>query len=683
VPARGGNVVEVRYRVNQGAEQVVRAAWFKNDSIAKAQYFRAVIPAATLQPGDEVEYAAMCRFAGREDRLPWRSFTIVLAAKAAGMATIADGVGGVLAAGVGAYTVSGTVSSSVMPPIPGLLIHLVDNNVGSDPTALATTRTANDGSYAFHVTIPASYLPKHHKAAPDLQVQVTATNGGPVLASSVIRYQASPTENLDVVLPPGAAGLPSEYELLAANLQGVYTGDLAALEENQSRRDITYLANTTGWDARAVAFAAQAAQLAKIKPAAAIPASVPTPLLYALLRAGVGADPDVLFGTPVTTVKSIWSQAISQNLVPAYPPESIAAAATAFTAIATSRALNAAPMPGTSTLGELLQHALGGDTGKQQTFAALLTMYRDDPTTLWQQTSRAFGAKTTAALQLDGKLAYLTVNNAPLMAALHQANEANPLASTLDLATRGYYQASAWEQLLARANIAPPPNVGGATIPERTAPYAELLAAQVRLAYPTATVAHLVATHGLGITDSTHQNAVADFLNTNQATFDVGAEPVAQFLARTNMTLDATATAHVQRIQRVYQITPSHNALSVLTAGGVDSAHAVVRMGRPRFAAQFGDSLGGADVVNAISGRALTVHATTLHITLAYVQARRAALFPNPQAALVNPAADLDGEGTVKPPTPPSPSQSPPPQAGASAQAPVAAWGASMSQGSR
>jgi hypothetical protein len=608
-----------------------------------------------------------------------------------------------------AYTVTGTVTSPALPAIGGLAVDLVDNNVGAAPTTLASSLTAPDGSYAFYrVVVSTGYLQQHQKMSPDLQVQVSAADGGPVLASSVIRYQASTTESLNVVLPAGATGLPSEYELLTQNLSAVYSGDLARLKETGSQHDITYLANTTGWDARVVAFASQAAHLATVTPtltveipaqpattpapaqpavagsvaaqptppgdgaptlpisppapvpvAAPPPASVPAPLLYALLRAGVPADPDAMFGTDITTVKAIWAQAISQNIIPASLASGIDSAAASFTAIGVSRALNAPLVAGTSTLGELLQTALDGNTVQQNQFATLLTTYRDDPTTLWEQATVAFGPQTTSALQLDGKLAYLAINNAPLIGALHQANAATPLTSTLDLVTRGYYQATAWEPLL--ANVAPPPQITGSTLAEQKATYAELLAAQVRLAYPTATVAQLVATDGLGITDTTQRGAVADFLNTNQATFDIGAEPVGQFLARTNTTLDATATAHIERIQRVRQITQSIPAMTALTAAGVDSAFAVVRMGQAPFVQQMTGPL-GADVASAIYARALAVHATTVHVTVAYTQARKARLFPDPQRAIIDPVAGLDGSAApaaAPPPAPPDGSPTP------------------------
>ena len=46
------------------------------DSTAKAQYFRAVLPASAFHPGDTVEYTATCRCAGRETERPWASFSV-------------------------------------------------------------------------------------------------------------------------------------------------------------------------------------------------------------------------------------------------------------------------------------------------------------------------------------------------------------------------------------------------------------------------------------------------------------------------------------------------------------------------------------------------------------------------------------------------------------------------------
>ena len=77
----------------------------------------------------------------------------------------------------------------------------------------------------------------------------------------------------------------------------------------------------------------------------------------------------------------------------------------------------------------------------------------------------------------------------PLIRNLHQAEHDNPLTSTLDLAKRGYYEAEKWHSLI---DGAIPPNIPGETDAEKREKYAELLAAQVRLAFPTAVIADRV-----------------------------------------------------------------------------------------------------------------------------------------------------------------------------------------------
>ena len=77
------------------------------------------------------------------------------------------------------------------------------------------------------------------------------------------RYNASANETLDVALPPNIAALPSEYETLVGAIAVNYSGKAGDLQENDKRQDITYLANKSGWDARAVALAALAEQFSQ------------------------------------------------------------------------------------------------------------------------------------------------------------------------------------------------------------------------------------------------------------------------------------------------------------------------------------------------------------------------------------------------------------------------------------
>ena len=502
------------------------------------------------------------------------------------------------ATGSSSYTVTGTVLSPALPGVGGLAVQLVDKNVGGDQV-LASTQTSSDGSYAFdQVVISPAYLAEYHKAQPDLQVQVSA--GGSVLATSVVSYSAPATVSLDVVLPTGAAGLPSEYETLTANLAAVYPGSLGALKEDAGQQDITYLANKTGWDARAVALAALADQFSQITaPAAAanagaqqtmaqpVPtASVRPEFYYALFRAGLPASPDNLFRASPATAQAIWQQAVASAVIPQGLAQEVPAATASFQALSAANSLDRRPPAGLSTLRTMLQITLP-KTADQDRFAQLYAQYQGDWPTFWQAVEQALGSKAAKQLQLTGQLYYLTVNNQPLVAALMQAEaKSAPLSAPLDLATRGYYDPAMWAPLIGAAI---PPEIPGADAAERASNYSQLLAAQVRLAFPTAVIADQVRRNILPIADTAEIAAdVVDFLTAHQGQFEIGLEPIEGYIARTGLTgTPAGVISQIKRLQRVYQLTPDDGSLAVLLRHNLDSAYAITRYDSAGFVRAF------------------------------------------------------------------------------------------------
>jgi len=63
-PADASNVVEIHYRVNQGAVSTVPTRYLQNGRDLRSQYFRASLPA--FNPGDTVDYVPVCHCAGRQ-----------------------------------------------------------------------------------------------------------------------------------------------------------------------------------------------------------------------------------------------------------------------------------------------------------------------------------------------------------------------------------------------------------------------------------------------------------------------------------------------------------------------------------------------------------------------------------------------------------------------------------------
>ena len=560
------------------------------------------------------------------------------------------------------YTVTGTVASATQPGVGGLTVTLVDKNVGADET-LASGTTDKSGAYAVSTVIGARVLGARLKRAPDLQIKVSLA--GAALGASAVAYNAGRAVVLDVDLPPTAAGLPSEYEALTAGIAAVYSGPVTALQETDDQQDITFLANKTGWDARAIAMAALAAQFARpANPLPAGPAPAPTgapaaaaattppatsppapapiapEFYYALFRAGLPANADGLYQVSAGTVQAIWQQAISQGVIPASLAAAVPAAVQSFQSQAGAHILNAAPLAGLSSLQAMLAPNL--NDAAQQQFAQIYAQHRDDRAGLWTAVQQALGAATAAQLQLAGQLHYLTMNNAPLVAALTAAEKASPPASIQDLATRGYYAPAKWAPLIG-TNV--PPGIPGADAATRQSNYAALLAAQVRLAHPTVALADQVGKGVLTITDTAAvATSVHDFLIANAGKFEIGLEPVDAYIARTSLTgTSASVVSQVKRLQRVYQITPDDASMAVLLSNQLDSAYAVSRYDQPGFVRAFSAGLGGDAKATAIHARAKQIVHTVLNIAVTYVSARSAPVlggrrpvhvpFPTPSVA--------------------------------------------------
>jgi Neuraminidase-like domain len=565
------------------------------------------------------------------------------------------------------FTVTGRALSQVLPGVAGLSVQLVDKNVGGD-VVLGTTQTKPDGSYAFSQTISDAYLAGHSKTRPDLQVQVSA--GNVQFGSSSVRYSAPTSISLDVVLPVNAPGLPSEYETLTANLAAVYTGSLGDLKEDATQQDITYLANKTGWDARAVALAALAEQFSKLTAQVPQPAtdrdttlvwppptaSIAPEFYYALFRAGLPADASSLFRTPSSTVQAILQQATTQGVIPQALTKEVPAVVQSFQTLSAANILTAPPPVGVSTLQAMLGTTLT-EASQQQQFAQLLAQYGGDWASFWPAAEQEFGAELAKTLQVQGQLYYLTINNEPLVTELSRVETKSPITSTLDLVELGYYNAPKWAPLISTSI---PSQIPGSDQAEQAVNYAQYLAAQVRLAYPTAVVADQVRRQVLPIAGTTEvASDVVAFLTTHQGDFQIGAEPIQAYVARTGVSApSAEAIAQIKRIQRVYQLTPDDNSLAVLLRNNLDSAFAVMRYDAAGFSRAFAAPLGGADTAALVYSRARQVHITTLSVMISYLSGRTApplggqapvqSGLPAPTPATADPSAPLTAYPTLE-----------------------------------
>lgn len=546
----------------------------------------------------------------------------------------ATGDGGRDAAAGDSYCVTGLVASPELGGVAGLDVRVVDRNVGADVT-LAETTTDEHGYYT--ATFSVGSVRGRAKDRPDLQARVLA--GGETLATSEVRYDASPQERLDVLLPEGAAGLPSEFDALASAMASHVDGHLGDLREDDEHQDLTYLASKSGWDARAVAFLSLSHTFSRQAGESGHEVLQPEHY-YALLRAGVAADPSALYGLSPRSARAVWEQAIARRVVPASVGETLDDAVGGFQRLSAEHALGATSVPGASDLRELLRPSLGDDVDRER-FAAMLVAHRDDPVKMWDEVRQAFGPVVADRLRLDGQLALLTLDNAPLISRLHDAARENPLTSPADLARRGYHRPEKWHQPIQGLV---PPQIPGNDQQARARNYAELLAAQVRLSFPTAVVADQVGRGTVKLSDDPAAQAdVHRFLAEHAGAFEIGMQPIDHFIASADVDIQAPVRDHIRRLQRVYQITPDDRAMSVLLEHGLDSAHSIVHHGTDALVNRLGEQLGGERVARAVAAKAQQVHLAVLSVATSYLTTRAApALGADSDARVIDPGRQFD-----------------------------------------
>lgn len=538
--------------------------------------------------------------------------------------------------------VSGRIYSADRPGVDDLRVQLVDRSVGAD-TPLAETTTDADGGYA--VTYPQTLVTQRGKSAPDLQVRVL--DGATVLGVSAVRYDAAAVETIDVALPVTATGaLHSEHDVLAGAIGRLVTGPIKDLREDTDptgRQDISYIANKTGWDARAVALAVLAERFSADTTVAggAAPAIAPD-LFYALFRAGLPADDTVLYRTDPGAVKDIWTQSIDQGVIATSFTPVLDTAVRAWRELR-NRAVLTAPAPAAvSPLADMLAVS-GLPDAQQQSFAAAYTEHRDDPSALWAAVAQTAGQDTAARLQVDGKLAFLTLNNAALMKAVHSGAGTGGITDPGQLVSLGYHHAETWRSALT-ADTPIPPTIPGDTAEHRQANYAEFLAAAVRLSYPTAVVAALVKSGGIPLASP---DDVHDFLDAQQGRFDIATQPVERFIADHRLDVAPATVTEIKRLQRIYQITPDDTAMSALLRRGYGAAQQIARTDRATFVAGIADDVGGTGPAGLIYDRSRQILGATLNIALSYLASRTGIALgttPNP--------ADAPAGGQVLQPMP-------------------------------
>ncbi|MGD2087631.1 MAG: neuraminidase-like domain-containing protein [Candidatus Aminicenantes bacterium] len=503
------------------------------------------------------------------------------------------------------FTVSGKIVTNEGVPARGLKVIAVDKNPGCD-VILGESVTNDSGDYI--ITYSSGILQKSGKQMADIEIKVLdPENPAKIYGTSSIHYNAGSDEKINLILQTQPVEKLSEFQQITSDLKH-HLGDrsLQDLQEDKERQDISYLANKTGWDARLVAMTSLAEKYSS-------DTGIPAEFYYALFRAGIPTDEDQLYRLKAETVKRTWEKAVAENIITASMQSQIPQHLATFIETGKTQLLEKAIPVGVSTFKDMLAVSLP-DSSKQEEFLELFYHHNGDRNSFWTAVEQKFGVETATRLQLDGKLGYLTLNNAELINKFHTENviQNNPL----ELIQNGLYKAETWEQLLS-SDIQVPKDIPGETAQEKKKNYIDSMVFQLKTSYPTAVVAEMVNNEEFKMSG---ENSVKDevytfFLDTRD-TFEIGKYPVEQFIKDNNLELSSGALNEVKRLQRVYQVSPSDNAMKVLLEKNLDSAHSIVQYDEQEFLEAFGDELGGETAAKFTYAKAHQIRSTILNLTV-------------------------------------------------------------------
>jgi len=458
---------------------------------------------------------------------------------------------------------------------------------------LDKTQTDNAGNYLVKFSSPEGIV------SPDIQLSVYPKGDKKNATLSAIKYNATEKETIDVVVKAELVTKPSEFSAILHDIQSnIGSLKLTDLKEDTENQHITYLSNKTGWDSRMTAMLAASQQLGsemKLDPGH----------VYALLRAGVPATQEGLKAAPISKVEKVIKNAVEKNIIPI--GVGVGETVKNLTQQALSYVLDSKHFASVSSMNDMLSLRL--NTDQKTIFAQTVKELGNNNVKLWDNLrQKGFPSDTITKLKLDGKLGYLTGNNAPVIQKIYSSFS---IKSDIDLVANGLYKETGWNPLI--GNDFPT----GITAEE----YARHLANQVKMSFPTAIAGEIIKRGEIELGANVPVNEVADFFKTSQVKYNLGTQPLKAWEGFSNLSTLAKAAA--KTYERLYQISPSDEAMIAMSKIGMNSAFQIARLSKNEFMAAHGKDFPSSEQAALTYTKANEVYSASLGVATTYITNRQ------------------------------------------------------------
>jgi len=486
--------------------------------------------------------------------------------------------------------VSGVVINSNGVALAGyiteVLVITIEKNI-----SVGATSSGRNGEYSVSYKNPL-------RDTPDIQVIAYQKGDEKNVSHSVTKYNATAFEILDVIVNVGNQRNASEFNLIVRDIQAQLGSlKISELKEDTNTQQISFLSNKTGWDGRITAMLATAHKLGeqlKINPSH----------VYALLRSGIEGSTEALLSVSLSTAETALKNAIDNNIIP--NTANVHETLNNLIAQSVNFVLTNKPFASVSSMDEMLGLQL--NQAQKTVFAQTYKQVGNNSAELWSTLQQnGFSKDIISKLQLDGKLGFLTGNNVPLM---KKVNEKFNIKSEIELVSSGLYKPEEWKSLI------------GAEIPEGLTAdeYANHLARQVELSFPTSLVAERIKRSEINLGNNVPKDELVSFISANQSKNIIGKQPIKTWDGFDRLSVPAKAAA--KTYERLYQITPSNHAMTVLADKQIYSAYQIAKYTKNEFLTTHGDSFADLKQAELTYTKASEVYSASLGIATTYISSR-------------------------------------------------------------
>ncbi len=468
------------------------------------------------------------------------------------------------------YTISGFVYDEYNSPVSNTAVKLFDINLRSEKQ-LGQIKTDDIGFYTINFNAIEAEKPNSFR----LQLRIY-NKQNKLLGQSPLYFNVQPEMAIDYKV--GSTELPgiNEFDLLVNRIDTIIKPlelKLGNLEENDTNKDISFIAGKTGQDFQKISFVNDAFAFGK-------KTKLSPDIFYGLFRLGHPANLDDILTTKAQSLKRSLNKAMAENIISGKREKELPTITKSINDLSAGSIVDKEDEQSVN-FKKLFKSVL--TPAQQKTFASVYFDTENEPEKFWGQLKQQQGFTDGKIKKIKGLLilSHLTGGTGSLSSLLFSESEADIESKSLRFFSK--FSIDDWrsriEQLVSKKELTQfPDGIEGNTAEEKTANYAEALYNLLNKLYPTDVFAERMKADSVDPFGEGKRD-LETFLDTNY-NFDLKTNRLKKEFNESNfegVKKKEELKQAIRKINRLYKLTDRYASIAALLKAGIDSSAAIIK----------------------------------------------------------------------------------------------------------